>query len=133
MSNFAVGERAKQLSAIEALFASRTVANPITIFEAAEILGDKVTGAEQVGTYVKTRHKLGKLSRIREGKWYKYWGCGVVRVTPAELQQQLDEVRATNPAPTGATITKVGKTEIHVSDTSVIIENEKCRVVVDLK
>lgn len=60
---------------IEKFFKTNTSAiTPYTIKDMVHILGDSITGFQQLNDYVKKNYfSLKKLSRIREGKSYKYW------------------------------------------------------------
>jgi hypothetical protein len=61
-------------SNIEKFFTENTSAvHPYSIKDVAFMLGDQVTGELQVKGYVTKHYLRGNLSRIREGKNFKYW------------------------------------------------------------
>ena len=61
-------------SNLELFFKNKTsAANPVSSRTATIFLGDQVTGVQQTHDFVMSFYKKDKLSRIREGKAFKYW------------------------------------------------------------
>jgi len=121
-----IKQRALEINAIKDYTRNLTIEAPETLYQIYERLKDQVKGYTQVRDqlfYLHTRTKV--LGRIREGKEYKYWWIGNMKTPEApKLNTAVLEE-------TGTTI--IGKTEIHVGPDSIVIENAKCRVIVELK
>lgn len=136
MANYAIGDRLIQLQLIQKFFSERTTADATSIKDAMIVLGDRVAGEQQVKNCVTRLHEKGKLSRIREGREYKYFGgrgathIKVKSETEEELMEDIEKLLAETTMPSAPTPSD--KPRIHVTNKQVCIETGKYHITIDL-
>jgi hypothetical protein len=87
-----IREQILMYSKIETFFRTETnPAHPVSIADAAFYLGSDTATEQQVKDFVRKYWERGELSRIREGKAYKYWWTegAVPHVEEPELPKQF--------------------------------------------
>jgi hypothetical protein len=136
-----IREQILGISNLEKFFKDQTSSiKPYSIKEIVDMLGDNITGHQQVLDFTKSRYKKGDLSRMRESKCYKYWWTENVAKpasetttdgAPAPIKKPLDYVpEITSPVET-IVDPNVPEIKVNSRENFVSIKTPTCKITIE--
>lgn len=129
--SYKIKDSAVQYQAVYNLFKEITnPANPLSVSEAYEMLGDKVKNETQVRDAIRKYNSIKALIRVKEGGSVKYW-------YHKEPDNKLGFKQAILPTKSSKEIDTVSnqsiKPEITVEKHRIVINHNLCKIIIELK
>lgn len=101
---------------------------PYSIKETVDILGDSITGYQQVHDFVKKHYDKDNLARIREAKAYKYWWRENTSAPPTKVEKVEKIEKEITPT---TEIKEIPEIKVNSRENFVSIKTPSCKITIE--